>query len=116
MSEKRHIDPITDTGYDDEEVIDVENTVIKPICTALGIEHDFVGVDNDALTWDIAYETSWIKYHPSYGYYLCVNHIEDDGTCTELVSHVLKEKHDFIAQTCCEIERRLTAEMTIAKS
>lgn len=80
----------------------IENSVLKPIKDRIyDISFEFIGWDNDAMTWDIDLKTnikdvSYIKFHDNYGYYLCINVDEDGEGYKELASVTDKNKAKFI--------------------
>ena len=83
--------------------------VVKEICSKLGINYAFVGFDNDALTWDIDLDLSWIKLHPNYGYYCVINESLPDGTCKELFSTTNKNSQQFIKDVVAGVKRIVKA-------
>ncbi len=95
---------------------DIENKVVRKICDYLGIGYNFIGYDNDALTWDIGAGTSWIKYHEDYGYYIVINRVESDGTCNELFSTTNKSSQQFITDAVVGTEKAMKKQLKETKN
>lgn len=80
----------------------IEKSVLKPIKDRIyDIGFEYIGWDNDAMTWDIDLKTnvkdvSYIKFHDNYGYYLCINADENGEGYKELASVTDKNKTKFI--------------------
>lgn len=80
----------------------IEDSVLKPIKDRIyDIGFEFIGWDNDALTWDIDLKAdikdiSFFKFHDNYGYYLCINEDKGSEGCEELASVSDKNKEKFI--------------------
>lgn len=91
--------------FNEEQLQKDGEKVVKEICSKLGIRYAFVGFDNDALTWDIDIDLSWIKLHPNYGYYCVINESLPDGTCKELFSTTNKSSQQFITDVVAGVEK-----------
>ncbi len=90
--------------------------VVKEICSKLRIGYAFVGFDNDALTWDIDIDLSWIKFHPNYGYYCVINESLSDGTCKELFSTKNKSSQQFITDVVAGAKRIVGKQLKSVKN
>lgn len=82
--------------FSEEELKNNVENVVKTICNKLGLNYIFIGWDNDALTFDLSAGLSYIKYNGNYGYYIIINKLEPNGTCTELFSTTGRNESIFI--------------------
>ena len=98
--------------FNETELKNSVEAVVKEICSRLGITYNFVGWDNDALTWDIGVGTSWIKFNDNYGYYIVINkEAHDTHELTEMFSTTNKDKKKFIADSVAGIEKAFKSQL-----
>lgn len=82
--------------FSEDELIKNLQSIADEISNQSGVESEFIGWDNDALTWDFSLGVSFMKYHDNYGLYLVINLLEDDGRVREVWNFKSKDKKQFI--------------------
>lgn len=98
--------------FNEEELKNnIEETVVKPICKHFNIGYSFTGWDNDAMTWDLDADLSWIKFHDNYGYYFVMNKDNYPNGNTEIFSTTNKDKNKFISDVIVGLEKVIRNQM-----
>lgn len=83
--------------FSEDELKKNLQNIADEISKQSGVKNEFVGWDNDALTWDFNIGVSFMKFHDNYGLYLVINLLEPDGRVREVWNFTSKDKTQFIA-------------------
>ena len=83
--------------FNEEELKRQVQAVANEISEHCGIVNNFIGWDNNALTWDFNLDLTYMKYHDNYGYCMIIN-CYDGSTTKEVWNFTSKDKKKFIEE------------------
>lgn len=84
--------------FEDKKLL---QSIADEITNKSGVGHTFIGYDNQSLTWDFDYETSYMKNNEGKGLYFAIN----DSEGRELFDIKTQNKKEFITKVASKLKQ-----------